>query len=185
MCNIHKIYYEKFGIKYLRLATYAKALEWEPYSDTLNYINDWFDDSSDNVIINKLKIKEKKLLKQLLIKLFNKRISKLFDNELFDIKNLTEEEIYVVKPFFDYKKRLSDLKTTFNTGNSSFITNVSDYSSSELCVLRIKNKIPQTLGTDLSTYGPFENEDVVILPMLNAYVMLNQGLADEYSLDFF
>ena len=54
-----------------------------------------------------------------------------------------------------------------------------------LCVLRIKNKIPQTLGTDLSTYGPFENEDVVILPMLNAYVMLNQGLADEYSLDFF
>ena len=132
-----------------------------------------------------LKIKEKKLLKQLLIKLFNKRISKVFDNELFDIKNLTEEEIYVVKPFFDYKKRLSDLKTTFNTGNSSFITNVSDYSSSELCVLRIKNKIPQTLGTDLSTYGPFENEDVVILPMLNAYVMLNQGLADEYSLDFF
>ena len=79
------------------------------YSDTLNYINDWFDDSSDNVIINKLKIKEKKLLKQLLIKLFNKRISKVFDNELFDIKNLTEEEIYVVKPFFDYKKRLSDL----------------------------------------------------------------------------
>ena len=42
---------------------------------------------------------------------------------------------------------------------------------------RIKNKIPQTLGTDLSTYGPFENEDVVILPMLNAYVSMRMIIA--------
>jgi len=167
--------------KYDQLTEISKTF----YSDIINYINDYFDDSSDNVIINKLKSKEKKLLKQLLIKLFDKRISKVFDNELFDIKNLTEEEIYVVKPFFDYKKRLFNLKTTFNIGNSSFLTKVSDYSSSEFCILRIKNKISQTLGADLGTYGPFENEDVVILPMLNAYVVLNQGLADEYLLDFF
>ena len=63
------------------------------YSDTLNYINDWFDDSSDNVIINKLKIKEKKLLKQLLIKLFIKEYQK------YSIMNYLTSKILLKKKF--------------------------------------------------------------------------------------
>jgi predicted RNA-binding Zn-ribbon protein involved in translation (DUF1610 family) len=44
-------------------------------------------------------------------------------------------------------------------------------------ILRFLGSVPQIMGTDMKTYGPFRAEDVGSLPILNAEKIVKQGLA--------
>lgn len=45
------------------------------------------------------------------------------------------------------------------------------------CTLRFTKKIPQIIGADMKTYGPFIVEDIAALPIENAKIFVKQGLA--------
>lgn len=45
------------------------------------------------------------------------------------------------------------------------------------CTLRFTKKIPQIIGADMKTYGPFMVEDIATLPLENAKIFVKQGLA--------
>ena len=44
-------------------------------------------------------------------------------------------------------------------------------------VLRFVKEMPEIVGADLKTYGPFTNEDVASLPQDNAGILIRQGIA--------
>ncbi len=46
-------------------------------------------------------------------------------------------------------------------------------------VVRILKDIPQIIGTDMKTYGPFKPEDIATLPEENAKALIKQGAAEE------
>ena len=48
---------------------------------------------------------------------------------------------------------------------------------SELVVVRFVQDVPQIIGVDLKTHGPFRAEDVASLPRENAEALVKQGLA--------
>jgi DNA replication factor GINS len=49
----------------------------------------------------------------------------------------------------------------------------------EIMVVRILREIPEIVGADLTTYGPFKPEDIASLPRANAKPLIKQGAAVE------
>jgi len=45
-------------------------------------------------------------------------------------------------------------------------------------VLRFLKKVPEIIGADMKTYGPFKIEDVASLPLDNCKILVKQGLAE-------
>jgi DNA replication factor GINS len=48
-----------------------------------------------------------------------------------------------------------------------------------LMVVRILQEIPEIVGADMKTYGPFKPEDVATVPKENAKTLIKQGVATE------
>jgi DNA replication factor GINS len=48
-----------------------------------------------------------------------------------------------------------------------------------LTVVRFLKEIPEIVGADMKTYGPFKPEDVASLPKENAKTLIKQGVATE------
>jgi DNA replication initiation complex subunit (GINS family) len=44
-----------------------------------------------------------------------------------------------------------------------------------------KEAVPEFLGADLKTYGPFEKGDIAKLPEENAKILIEKGLAEEFK----
>jgi len=45
-------------------------------------------------------------------------------------------------------------------------------------VLRFLKNVPEIIGADMKTYGPFKIEDVASLPLDNSKILVKQGLAE-------
>lgn len=50
---------------------------------------------------------------------------------------------------------------------------------SNTMLLRILQPMPKLVGVDLEEYGPFQQEDLVVLPKENALVLIARGVASE------
>jgi len=51
-----------------------------------------------------------------------------------------------------------------------------------LKVVRFLQAVPAIMGIDMKTYGPFEPEDVVSLPVENAENLIRRGIAKEVEI---
>ncbi|MDP6457728.1 MAG: hypothetical protein QGF78_00115 [Candidatus Bathyarchaeota archaeon] len=51
-----------------------------------------------------------------------------------------------------------------------------------LKVVRFLQAVPAIMGIDMKTYGPFESEDVVSLPVENAENLIRRGIAKEVDI---
>jgi DNA replication factor GINS len=49
-------------------------------------------------------------------------------------------------------------------------------------VVRLLKEIPEIVGADMKTYGPFKPEDVATVPKENAKTLIKQGLAVEVEI---
>ena len=47
----------------------------------------------------------------------------------------------------------------------------------KLTVLRFVQEIPTLVGIDMTTYGPFDPEDIATLPLENAKLFIKKGIA--------
>jgi len=53
----------------------------------------------------------------------------------------------------------------------------------ERLTVRFLKEVPSIIGVDLKTYGPFQKEDVAIIPYENAESLIRQGAAAEVAAD--
>jgi len=51
-----------------------------------------------------------------------------------------------------------------------------------LMVIRILKELPQIIGADMKTYGPFKPEDIASIPEENAKNLIKQGVATEVEI---
>ncbi|MFQ6124172.1 MAG: hypothetical protein ACE5R6_06125 [Candidatus Heimdallarchaeota archaeon] len=49
-------------------------------------------------------------------------------------------------------------------------------------LVRILKNLPAIIGTDLTTYGPFKKEDVVLIPYDNAQILIVKKIANEIQM---
>ncbi len=132
----------------------------------------------DTGISNSIAEEEARILKQITERLIELRLTKARKSILMDLGDLdlTPEEKYLIEPIITYEKRRRTLNQALHRGHSNYLEEISQLAMSRYVTVRFKDSTDSIVGTDLKKYGPFEKEDVALIPIENARTLLKQGL---------
>jgi len=118
----------------------------------------------------------KKMTEDLIQTRYEKMMRIIRKGEVVPTTNLTEEEKEWAQEssiqFESFKKFAERLL-------QGRLEKVEKKQSNSLIVVRILKEIPEIIGVDMKTYGPFKPEDIASLPAENARSLIKQGAAVE------
>ena len=126
----------------------------------------------------KLVRKEITLLSTLVRELLATRLKKFFSNILKGLNDtrLLPQEKYIVEPLYEAIRRIKELENTVLYGHSSHVKRFYNLRKQKYLLVKFKKSINKFVGVDLKTYGPFECEDVAVIPMENAKILIDKGV---------
>src|SRR5208283_4112097 len=130
----------------------------------------------DRNLISELSLAEKNMLYNISKRLIELRISKFRQDPESDVTSLAPEERYVVEPLVQSRKRTDRIGQAILNGQVAELERVSDAVKQKYVIVRFTQPYSAVSGTDLGTYGPFEPEDVVIIPLENAKSLAKTGI---------
>ena len=81
-----------------------------------------------------------------------------------------------MEPLVQSRKRTERIGQAILNGQVAELERVSDAVKQKYVIVRFTQPYSAVSGTDLGTYGPFEPEDVVILPLENAKSLAKTGI---------
>lgn len=101
--------------------------------------------------------------------------------ELLDQKINVETGDNEIKQNNNQKELEDEEQDKDNTDNSESEEEVKEDQEIEegYVAVRIKEEVPEFMGTDLETYGPLEEGETVEIPEDNAEILINRGKAEE------
>ena len=110
--------------------------------------------------------------------LLNTRLDKI-KNTKIDYSNLTDEEQYMVASEKDLRIRFEQVLSATLEGRMKVLEGMALKAKTLLVLLRFLGPAEAIPGIDNSRYGPFEEEDVAVLPFENAKQLIERGVAVE------
>ena len=148
------------------------------YKDVAAHIKTIRSESSEREknLISELSLAERKILFNISRRLIEVRISKFRLDPESDVANLTPEERYIVEPLVQSRKRSDRIGQAILNGQIAELERVSEMIRQKYVIVRFSQPYSAISGTDLATYGPFEPEDVAILPLENAKSLAKSGV---------
>lgn len=124
------------------------------------------------------------LFRQLIQLRFEKVVSMIRDGETVPLSTLTKEEEIIYRNHYTNYETIQNLENRVLQGkleiketNRKIITKSENLNPPDLVVLRILRKIPEIIGSDKKTYGPFDPEDIATVPKENARALIREGSA--------
>lgn len=148
---------------YQEIAAYIKSIRVENTDEEKN-------------LTSELSTAEKKILFDMAHRLIELRIQKFNRDIEGDVTNLTLEERYIVEPMIQSRKRLERIAESIFNGQVGELIHCSESIGQKYVYAKFLQPYAAIAGTDLATYGPFEPEDVVILPIENAKSLAKIGI---------
>ena len=148
------------------------------YRDIVAHIKTIRSESSERErsLVSELSLAERKILYDIARRLIELRISKFREYPDMDTTNLTPEERYIVEPLIQSRKRTERIGQAIFSGQVAEIDRANDSVKQKYVIVRFLQPYSAISGTDLGTYGPFEPEDVAILPLENAKNLVKLGI---------
>ena len=152
---------------YRRLAAYIERIREEQRM---------LDKKTIKSVLMKMEEENVKKMAVELIKTRYEKIVQTIREETPSSSNLTDEEKKWLREsslhFESFKKFIEKIlqgkiERTKNKMKSKFV------------IVRILREIPEIIGADMKTYGPFKPEDIASLPEENARILIKQGAAME------
>lgn len=167
-----------------------KIQKEEANSPKLTKIPENFYESVKNYLQQKRSLAEKmeekktsieiKNVERLIEDIFNRRERKIVTwavnsaRAKISVENLTEEE----KDFFE--KVLSLIKNRREKILKELLSK-SEAQKESFSLVIFKESVPEFVGVDMKTYGPFEKGDIAKLPEENMKILIEKGLAEEFK----
>lgn len=108
-------------------------------------------------------------------KIFNS--SKSSDN--FDYSNLTDEEKYIFFGNRERDQRINIILKMLFEGKSKTLEKIVSSINNNIVILRFLDSMEQFVGVNMNKYGPFEKDDIAILPFENARSIIENNKAVE------
>jgi DNA replication factor GINS len=96
-----------------------------------------------------------------------------------DYSKLTDEEKYILDGEKESDKRRNAVLAATMNGRPKVMESMSDKIRSKQIVIRFIKSMEQFVGVDMTKYGPFQEEDVAVLPFENARSFIEKGIAVE------
>lgn len=148
------------------------------YKDITSHIKSIRSETSekDRSLISELSLAERKIIFDIASRLVELRISKFREDPDTDVTNLAPEERYIVEPLVQSRKRADRVGQAILNGQVAELERISESVKQKYVIVRLMQPYSAVSGTDLATYGPFEPEDVAILPLENAKNLAKTGI---------
>ncbi len=138
-------------------------------------------DPNDKSIVSNLASKEREMIEKLIERLIELRVKKA--PHLEDIENLTSEERYIIEPLSLFEKKRKRVVFAIKRGQPSRLDAISERLSSRFTLVRFLLSTPSIIGVDLKKYGPFNKDDIAIIPSENAKPLIKQNTVSELWVD--
>jgi len=118
----------------------------------------------------------KRMFHDLIRTRYKKIVRKAAKGEKIQSNVLTVEEEKIYAGFSSLAETYWSLAKNIIRG---YVPKVDVKQERKRTVLRFLKGVPEIIGADMKTYGPFKVEDIASLPTENAKVMIKQGLAEK------
>jgi DNA replication factor GINS len=96
-----------------------------------------------------------------------------------DYSKLTDEEKYILDGEKESDKRRNAVLAATINGRPKVMESMSTKIRSKQIIIRFIKSMEQFVGVDMTKYGPFQEEDVAVLPFENARSFIEKGIAKE------
>jgi DNA replication initiation complex subunit (GINS family) len=116
----------------------------------------------------------RRMLGELLWARYKKLVKFTTQTQKLSTELLAFEEAQIFENFLPFTEAYHKFSKSLLQGQ---VTSESTQDARKRITLRFSKNIPQIMGSDMKTYGPFIVEDVASLPIQNAKVFVKQGLA--------
>ena len=96
-----------------------------------------------------------------------------------DYSKLTDEEKYILDGEKESDKRRNAVLAATINGRPKVMESMSAKIRAKQIVIRFIKSMEQFVGVDMTKYGPFQEDDVAVLPFENARSFIEKGIAIE------
>ncbi len=118
----------------------------------------------------------KRMLCELIQKRYKKLVKKVVAGEKIPYGFLTVEEEKLCTGCLPIFEAYQSLVKNLLRGQISHVDIVVQHKND---ALRFLKDVPEIIGVDMQTYGPYKAEDIASLPVENARILVKQGLAEK------
>ncbi len=110
-------------------------------------------------------------------KIFNSSKSK--SQNIFEYSNLTNEEKYVFFGNREREQRINIILKMLFEGKSKTLEKIVSSINQNFVIIRFLDSMEQFVGVNMNKYGPYQRDDVAILPFENARSIIENNKAVE------
>jgi len=115
--------------------------------------------------------------------IFVLRCKKIFDSSksqnMFEYSNLTDEEKYVFFGNREREQRINIVLKMLLEGKSKTLEKIVSSINQNFVIIRFLDSMEQFVGVNMNKYGPYQRDDVAILPFENARSIIENKKAVE------
>ena len=115
--------------------------------------------------------------------IFVLRCKKIFDSSksqnMFEYSNLTDEEKYVFFGNREREQRINIVLKMLLEGKSKTLEKIVSSINQNFVIIRFLDSMEQFVGVNMNKYGPYQRDDVAILPFENARSIIENDKAVE------
>jgi DNA replication factor GINS len=115
--------------------------------------------------------------------IFVLRCKKIFNSSksqnMFEYSNLTDEEKYVFFGNREREQRINIILNMLLEGKSKTLEKIVSSINQNFVIIRFLDSMEQFVGVNMNKYGPYQRDDVAILPFENARSIIENNRAVE------
>jgi DNA replication factor GINS len=115
--------------------------------------------------------------------IFILRCKKIFNSSkshsIFEYSNLTDEEKYVFFGNREREQRINIILYMLLEGKSKTLEKIVSSINQNFVIIRFLDSMEQFVGVNMNKYGPYQRDDVAILPFENARSIIENNRAVE------
>ena len=115
--------------------------------------------------------------------IFVLRCKKIFNSfksqNIFEYSNLTDEEKYVFFGNREREQRINIVLKMLLEGKSKTLEKIVSSINQNFVIIRFLDSMEQFVGVNMNKYGPYQRDDVAILPFENARSIIENNRAVE------
>ena len=111
--------------------------------------------------------------------LLNARLAKIRNSVAISYANLTDEERYIVETEKAMRLRFELVLSATINGRVKALEGIALKAKTMQVLVRFVKPMEAITGTDNTRYGPFQEEDVAVIPFENARTLMEKGIVVE------
>ena len=119
----------------------------------------------------------RRMIMELLQTRYRKLIKTISKGEEIPLDALADEEKEILSRVFPLAETYHNFTENILHGNVQ--TDNAEQRNRRMTALRFLKDIPEIIGADMKSYGPFKVEDIASLPKDNAKILIKQGMVEK------